>query len=43
MCDTCGCQKPEEPVEKPEECTPEQVEEHHGDEEHPCEKPADAE
>ena len=41
MCETCGCQKTEEKVEKPEECKPEQVEECHGDvKEHPCvEKP----
>ncbi len=31
------CKKPEEPVEKPEECTPEQTSECHGDaKEHPC-------
>ena len=37
MCEECGCQKPEEPVEKPEECTPEQIRRCHGDvEEHPC-------
>ena len=37
MCEECGCQKPEEPAEKPEECTPEQIEECHGDTgEHPC-------
>ena len=35
MCGKCGCDKHEKP--KPEECTPEQVKECHGDEkEHPC-------
>ena len=40
MCEEgkCGCQKPEEPVGKPEECSPEQIKKCHGDvEEHPCE------
>jgi len=37
MCEECGCQKPDEPVEKPEECTPEQIEECHGKAGgHPC-------
>ena len=32
-----GCQKPENLKGKPEECTPEQIRECHGDErEHPC-------
>jgi hypothetical protein len=35
MCD-CKCQYPEKLKGKPEECTPEQVKECHGDEEHPC-------
>ncbi|MFP4027783.1 MAG: hypothetical protein ACLFWL_08340 [Candidatus Brocadiia bacterium] len=37
MCEECGCQDEEKKVENPEECSPEQVEECHGDEEgHPC-------
>jgi len=37
MCD-CKCQYPEKLKGKPEECTPEQIKECHGDsEEHPCE------
>jgi DNA-binding transcriptional ArsR family regulator len=37
MCD-CKCQYPEKLIGKPEECTPEQIKECHGDaEEHPCE------
>ena len=33
----CGCQKPEKLKTKPEDCTPEQIKECHGDvEEHPC-------
>jgi ArsR family transcriptional regulator len=36
MCD-CKCQYPEKLVGKPEECTPEQIKECHGDKEHPCE------
>ncbi|MBN2569227.1 MAG: helix-turn-helix transcriptional regulator [Deltaproteobacteria bacterium] len=35
MCD-CKCQKPEKLKGKPEECTPEQIRECHGDQEHPC-------
>ena len=36
MCD-CKCQYPEKLKGKPEECTPEQIKECHGDsEEHPC-------
>ena len=35
MCD-CKCQYPEKLKTKPEECTPEQIKECHGDEEHPC-------
>jgi ArsR family transcriptional regulator, arsenate/arsenite/antimonite-responsive transcriptional repressor len=37
MCD-CKCQYPEKLKGKPEECTPEQIKECHGDEEHPCEE-----
>ena len=40
MCDAkndCKCQKPENLKTTPEECTPDQVEECHGDvKEHPC-------
>jgi len=37
MCD-CKCQYPEKLIEKPEECTPEQIKECHGDtKEHSCE------
>ncbi|MHC4132625.1 MAG: hypothetical protein ACYSSP_06765 [Planctomycetota bacterium] len=38
MCDEKDkCQKPESPEEKPEECSPEKIEECHGEaEEHPC-------
>jgi ArsR family transcriptional regulator len=36
MCD-CKCQYPEKLKGKPEECTPEQIKECHGDKEHPCE------
>jgi len=36
MCD-CGCQYPEKLKGKPEECTPKQIKECHGDKEHPCE------
>jgi DNA-binding transcriptional ArsR family regulator len=37
MC--CGpcCEHPEKLKSKPEECTPEQIKECHGDKEHPCE------
>lgn len=35
MCD-CKCQHPEQLKEKPEECTPEQSKECHGNKEHPC-------
>jgi hypothetical protein len=35
MCD-CKCQKPEKLKGKPEECTLEQINECHGDMEHPC-------
>jgi len=36
MCD-CKCQSPEKLIGKPEECTPEQISECHGDDkEHPC-------
>jgi len=38
MCD-CKCQYPEKLKAKPEECSPEQIKECHGDsEEHPCEE-----
>jgi len=37
MCD-CKCQYPEKLKGKPEECTPDQIKECHGDKEHPCEK-----
>ena len=36
MCD-CKCQNPEKLKGKPEECTPVQIKECHGDKEHPCE------
>jgi hypothetical protein len=36
MCD-CKCEYPEKLKGKPEECTPEQIKECHGDKEHPCE------
>ena len=36
MCD-CKCHRPEKLKGKPEECTPEQIRECHGDKEHPCE------
>ena len=40
----CGCQKPENAETKPEECSPEQIKECHGDEEgHPCDKGCDGE
>ena len=35
MCD-CKCEYPEKLKGKPEECTPEQIKECHGDKEHPC-------
>jgi ArsR family transcriptional regulator len=35
MCD-CKCEYPEKLKGKPEECTPEQIKECHGEEEHPC-------
>jgi len=35
MCD-CKCQYPEKLKGKPEECTPEQIKDCHGDKEHPC-------
>lgn len=37
MCD-CKCQYPEKLKGKPEECTPEQIKECHGEKEHPCEE-----
>ena len=37
MCD-CKCQYPEKLKGKPEECTPEQIKECHGDKEHSCEE-----
>lgn len=36
MCD-CKCQYPEKLKGKPEECTPEQIKDCHGDKIHPCE------
>ena len=39
MCEKegCGCKKPEELKTRPEDCTPEQIRECHGDVEgHPC-------
>ena len=38
MCESkCCCQQPERLKEKPENCTPEQIRECHGDaQEHPC-------
>jgi len=37
MCNCKGCQKPEKLKGKPEECSPEQIRECHGDvEKHPC-------
>ena len=41
MCD-CKCQYPEKLKGKPEECTPEQIKECHGDKEHPCEEKKEA-
>jgi hypothetical protein len=36
MCNCC-CEKPEKLKGKPEECTPEQIEECHGEvQDHPC-------
>ena len=36
VCENCGCVRPEK-GRKPRECTPEQIEECHGDaKEHPC-------
>ena len=42
MCDgKQECQKPEELVGKPEDCSPEQIKKCHGDvKDHPCAKPA---
>jgi hypothetical protein len=38
---TCDCCRPEDPVTKPEECTPEQIEECHGQAaEHLCAQPS---
>jgi hypothetical protein len=37
MCD-CKCQCPEKLKGKPEECTPAQIKECHGEKEHPCEE-----
>ena len=35
--DNCQCQKPESLKTEPEECTPEQIKQCHGDvKEHPC-------
>ncbi len=37
MCECCGCEKPENLKGRPEDCTPEQIEECHGSAEgHPC-------
>jgi ArsR family transcriptional regulator len=36
MCD-CKCEYPEKLKGKPDECTPQQINECHGEEEHPCE------
>jgi len=38
MCDEkCECQRPKELIDKPEECSPEQIKECHGDAKaHPC-------
>ncbi len=39
MCDRKCCQKPEELVGEPKECSPEQIRKCHGDvKEHPCEE-----
>lgn len=39
MCRKSGCQKPEGEKRNPEECTPEQIKECHGETEaHPCEE-----
>ena len=45
MCESKqGCQKPEELVGKPEDCTPDQIEKCHGDvKAHPCVEPASQE
>ncbi len=41
-CEKSKCQKPEQLKTKPEECTPEQIKECHGeDKDHPCVKPAE--
>jgi ArsR family transcriptional regulator, arsenate/arsenite/antimonite-responsive transcriptional repressor len=40
MCD-CKCEYPEKLKGKPEECTPEQIKECHGDKEQPCEEKKD--
>jgi DNA-binding transcriptional ArsR family regulator len=42
MCD-CKCQYPEKLKGKPEDCTPQQIKECHGDKEHPCAKDDDSE
>ncbi len=40
MCDCKGCQHPEKLKGKPEDCSPEQIRECHGDvEKHPCDEP----
>lgn len=37
MCRECGCQAKPARTERPEECSPEQIRECHGDvKEHPC-------
>jgi hypothetical protein len=37
MCECCGCTNPDERKDKPEECTPEQIEECHPESKgHPC-------
>jgi hypothetical protein len=37
MCEECGCVRPEELKTKPEDCSPDQIRECHGEEkEHPC-------
>lgn len=34
-----GCQKADNPTDRPDQCSPEQIKKCHGDaEEHPCEK-----
>jgi len=39
MCKQCGCERPEKLKGKPQDCTPEQIKECHGEVSyHPCEE-----